>query len=94
MRSNHSTYTPFFPRLRSDHRLVLEPSPQKQFLSNQSIPVPPFPQGVCLAGLVLASAGGFDQFYRFFAMIAVIIEGVVERIKLFEGDHRQQGVPQ
>ncbi len=30
------TTNPFFPRLRSGHRLVLEPSPQKQFLSNWS----------------------------------------------------------
>ncbi len=32
--ANVRSHNPFFPRLRSGHRLVLEPSPQKQFLSN------------------------------------------------------------
>lgn len=49
-------------------------------------------QGVGLAGLVLARGSCFDEFQRFVAMIAVVIEGVVEGIKLFAGDHGEQGV--
>ena len=49
-------------------------------------------QGVCLAGLFLAGGCRFDDFYRFFAMIPVVIEGVVEGIKPFEWDHGEQGI--
>jgi len=37
--SSHQRHAkqPYFPALRSGRRLVLEPSPQKQFLSNQSL---------------------------------------------------------
>ncbi|MFN9511823.1 MAG: hypothetical protein ACK57Z_02495, partial [Akkermansiaceae bacterium] len=43
-------------------------------------------QGVCLAGLFLDRACSRDEFHGFFAIIPVIIEGVVEGFELFEGD--------
>ena len=35
-------------------------------------------QGVCMAGLFMNGACGGDEFYGFFAMIPVVIEGVIE----------------
>ncbi|MCE2961411.1 MAG: hypothetical protein ACK5RZ_14100, partial [Akkermansiaceae bacterium] len=51
-----------------------------------SLPKHVIEQGVCLAGLFLDRACSRDEFHGFFAIIPVIIEGVVEGFELFEGD--------
>ena len=93
-----------FPSGRNLHRRADAPALNVAAVSNRQAGFPPseiaeaqgdphFIQGGCLAGLFLVRRCRIDDLHRFSAMIAVIIEGIIEGLEPFKWDHGQQGVP-